>query len=213
MKLLADNLLISPKELGLNFEEVLRLEIELIERGHLLSYHQLIIDPEAIVQEKLIGFQKIEVSTPNQSPEKEEDAKSILSETQSILSIPKNFMETDPSTSTVTSAQRHYLTGQLPREPYTHYEGEKDMIRPKGKRLPLEFINKKDLIEDGRLLNLSTHDRQLWPSIIDNWAQLVARKFNEINENFTSKDIYSYLETFLGETARAAWEAYKKIFP
>ena len=38
---------------------------------------------------------------------------------------------------------------------------------------------------------------------------MVTRKYDELKIEKTSVEMYSYLEKFLGETARAAWEAYK----
>ena len=42
---------------------------------------------------------------------------------------------------------------------------------------------------------------------------MIARKYNELEIEKTHIEMYSYLEKFLGETARAAWEAYKHNFP
>ena len=49
--------------------------------------------------------------------------------------------------------------------------------------------------------------------MLEIWSQMVARKYDELDIEKTPVEMYSYLEKFLGETARAAWEAYKKNFP
>ena len=41
---------------------------------------------------------------------------------------------------------------------------------------------------------------------------MVARKYDELKIEKTPIEMYSYLENFFGETARAAWEAYKQNF-
>ena len=42
---------------------------------------------------------------------------------------------------------------------------------------------------------------------------MVVKRYDELEIEQTPVDMYSYLEKFLGETARAAWEAYKPNFP
>ena len=41
---------------------------------------------------------------------------------------------------------------------------------------------------------------------------MVARKFDELEIKKTPVEMYNYLEKLLGETSRAAWEAYKLNF-
>ena len=43
-------------------------------------------------------------------------------------------------------------------EAYTDYGSERDDIKPRGKRFPLETIEKKLLLDDGRFSNLTAHD-------------------------------------------------------
>ena len=76
----------------------------------------------------------------------------------------------------------------------------------------LETIEKKSLLDDGRFLNLMANDPQKWPTIIEVWSQVVARKYDELEIEKTPVEMYSNLEKFLGETARVAWEAYKQNF-
>ena len=42
---------------------------------------------------------------------------------------------------------------------------------------------------------------------------MVARKYDELEIEKTPVEMYSYLEKFLGETGRAAWESYKLTYP
>ena len=69
------------------------------------------------------------------------------------------------------------------------------------------------MLDDGKLLSLTTHDPQKWPTIIEVWSQMVARKYNQLVIQNTLVEMYSYFEKFLGEIARAAWEAYKLNYP
>ena len=42
---------------------------------------------------------------------------------------------------------------------------------------------------------------------------MIARNWDELGYEQTAEEMYNYLENFLGETARAAWEAYKRNYP
>ena len=79
--------------------------------------------------------------------------------------------------------------------------------------MPLETIDKRLLLDDGRFLNLTAHDPQKWTTVIEVWSQMVARKYDELEIEKTPIEMYSYLEKFLGETGRAAWESYKLTYP
>ncbi|KAH7659690.1 hypothetical protein IHE45_16G047200, partial [Dioscorea alata] len=63
------------------------------------------------------------------------------------------------------------------------------------------------------LLNLTAHDPQKWTTIIEIWGQMVCRKYDELDYTKTPVEMYSYLEKFLGEAARAVWESYKLNYP
>ena len=84
------------------------------------------------------------------------------------------------------------------------YGNEREDIKPRGNRMPLETIDKNLLLNDRRLLNLLASDPQKWPTVIEVWSQMVARKYDELEIEKTLVEMYSYLEKFLGETARAA---------
>ena len=68
-------------------------------------------------------------------------------------------------TSTTFGSTRHSI-GQPSRDSYTDYGSERDDIKPRGKRFPLETIDKKLLLDDGRFLNLTAHDPQCWPTVL-----------------------------------------------
>ncbi|KAH7690168.1 hypothetical protein IHE45_02G027600 [Dioscorea alata] len=67
--------------------------------------------------------------------------------------------------------------------------------------------------DNGRLLNLTAHEPQKWTTIIEIWGQMVCRKYDELDYTKTPVEMYSYLEKFLGEAARAVWESYKLNYP
>ena len=96
---------------------------------------------------------------------------------------------------------------------YNEYGNEREDIKPSGKRMPLETIDRRLLLDDGRFLNLTAHDPQKWTTLIGVWSQTVARKYDELEIEKTPVGIYSYLEKFLGETARVVWESYKLTYP
>ena len=68
------------------------------------------------------------------------------------------------------------------------------------------------LLDDGKFLNLTAHDPQSWPTVLEMWSQMVTKKYDELEIEKTPIEMYSYLEKFLGETAKVAQEAYKKNF-
>ena len=166
-------------------EEILRLENELIQIGRLeetdyLEYNllkELTVKYEPILD---LMDQQSQVYSNNPPP-------------------PQNPSET----STIFGSTRHSI-GQPSREAYTDYGSERDNIKPRGKRFPLETIDKKLLLDDGRFLNLTAHDPQSWPTVLEMWSQMVARKYDELDIEKTPVEMYSYLENFLGETARTA---------
>ena len=55
------------------------------------------------------------------------------------------------------SSQRS-LAGQPSTSSYNKYGSERVDIKPRGKRIPLETVDKKLLLDDGRFLNLMAHD-------------------------------------------------------
>ena len=100
-----------------------------------------------------------------------------------------------------------YELRNLPRPTYNEYRENKLVeYKPKGKRYPLEIYDKNKLIDNGLTFNLTAHDPQLWNNIIDFWKYKVVRHYIQKEFDHTPSQMYQYLETFLGETARAAWK-------
>jgi hypothetical protein len=69
----------------------------------------------------------------------------------------------------------------------------------------IKFQNHKS---DGAILNFAAHDPIDWPNIISVWKGLVVQKYiqNQYNIGNKVKDMITYLETFLGESAKVLWE-------
>ena len=124
-------------------EEILRLEIELIQLGRLEdtdhqeynSFKDLIVKYEPTLE---LMDQQSQVQSNNPSP------------------LPS---QNPSNTHTTFSSSRHSIE-QPSRTAYTNYGSERDDIKPRGKRFPLETIDKKLLLDDGRFLNLTAHDPQ-----------------------------------------------------
>ena len=89
------------------------------------------------------------------------------------------------------------------RTPYTQYqdrETEGAYRKNFGKRFPFETWNTKNLIDSGRILNLSAHDPQMWGAVIENWGKIVERCWRDSPLTPDTNQMYLYLESFLGET-------------
>ena len=71
----------------------------------------------------------------------------------------------------------------------------------------------KNLIDNGRILNLAAHDPQLWPQILSTWTQLVTREWENSNVPESPTAMNNFLEKFLGDSTRVLWESYKQKFP
>ena len=54
----------------------------------------------------------------------------------------------------------------------------------------------KLLLDDGKFLNLTAHEPQKWPTVIEVWSQMVARNYDELEIEKAPVEIYSYLKTF-----------------
>nr|AAP53052.1 retrotransposon protein, putative, Ty3-gypsy subclass [Oryza sativa Japonica Group] len=77
---------------------------------------------------------------------------------------------------------------------------------------PVKFQNKRS---DGAILNLAAHDPIDWPNIISIWKGLIVQKYIQNQHNIGSKveDMITYLETFLGESAKVLWEQWVEKNP
>ena len=83
---------------------------------------------------------------------------------QSNTQQPRNTASTSTP---IFSSSRRSTAGQPSITFYTDYGNKRDDIKPRGKRFPLETINKKLLLDDGRILNLTAHEPQSWPAVLE----------------------------------------------
>lgn len=89
-----------------------------------------------------------------------------------------------------------------------------DHIKPMGRRMPIEEpIRFQEGGGKGKILNVAAQDPPLWNSAIDIWKGLVVADYIKSYNETDAEIMYRYLETFLGESVKAAWEAYKVEFP
>uniref|UniRef100_A0ACD5URB7 Uncharacterized protein n=1 Tax=Avena sativa TaxID=4498 RepID=A0ACD5URB7_AVESA len=77
---------------------------------------------------------------------------------------------------------------------------------------PVQFQNTRN---DGAILNLSAHDPIDWPNILSIWKGLIVQKYIQNQHNIGTKveDMLTYLETFLGESAKVLWEQWVETYP
>jgi len=101
--------------------------------------------------------------------------------------------------------------GQWPPEkedyPYNYIPGQYKYMGSRRREFEktVKFQNHKS---DGAILNLSAHDPIDWPNIISIWKGLIVQKYIQNQHNIGNKveDMITYLETFLGESAKMLWE-------
>lgn len=65
----------------------------------------------------------------------------------------------------------------------------------------------------GKILNIAAHDPQMWNSVIDLWKGIVVADYIKTYHETDAETMYKYMETFLGESTKGLWEAYKTEFP
>lgn len=65
----------------------------------------------------------------------------------------------------------------------------------------------------GKILNVSTHDPQIWNTLIDLQKGIVVIDYIKSYKDTDAETMYKYMKTFLEESAKALWEAYKFNFP
>lgn len=127
-------------------------------------------------------------------------------EVEIILNMPDTEMTEESSTV--------YTTGNIPGPSYTRYDDNMaEKYKSKGKRFIPETLDKKKLIDEGKVLNLTAHDPQLWNIVIDNWKNRVVNEYIRQQFVHTAEEMLLYLETFLGESARKLWEQWKVRYP
>ncbi|WMV40576.1 hypothetical protein MTR67_033961 [Solanum verrucosum] len=133
----------------------------------------------------------------------------------------KEFMETASSSSspfqkTTPITPVEYTIGNLPRHRVFRQDPttEPEMVRPIGIRMPIEApIKLQDGGDRGKILNIAAHDPQLWNSVIDVWKGIVVADYIHHYSETNAKTMYRYMETFLGESIKGVWEAYKVAYP
>ena len=106
-------------------------------------------------------------------------------------------------------------TGNIPRR-RVYRQGDTPIteVKPMGKRMPIEEpIILQEGGSKGKILNIAAHDPQRWNSVIDLWKGIVVADFIKNYTETDAETMYKYLETFLGESFKALWEAYKVEFP
>jgi hypothetical protein len=103
------------------------------------------------------------------------------------------------------------VAGNWPPEkedyPYNYIPGQYAYMGSKRRELKktIKFQNHKS---DGAILNLAAHDPIDWPNIISVWKGLVVQKYiqNQYIIGNKVEDMITYLEIFLGESAKVLWE-------
>jgi hypothetical protein len=103
------------------------------------------------------------------------------------------------------------VAGNWPLEkedyPYNYIPGQYAYMRSKRREFEktIKFQNHKS---DGAILKLAAHDPVDWPNIISVWKGLVVQKYiqNQYNIGNKVEDMITYLEIFLGESAKVLWE-------
>ncbi|KAG5616796.1 hypothetical protein H5410_016620, partial [Solanum commersonii] len=87
-------------------------------------------------------------------------------------------------------------------------------VRPMGRRMPIEEpIRLQEGGSKGKILYIAAHDPQMWNAVIDLWKGIVVADYIKTYQDVDAETMYKYMETFLGESAKALWEAYKSNFP
>jgi len=91
--------------------------------------------------------------------------------------------------------------------PYNYIPGQYAYMGSKRRNFEktVKFQNCKS---DGAILNLSAFDPIDWPNILSVWKSLIVQKYIQNQHNIGNKveDMITYLETFLGESAKVLWE-------
>ncbi|WMV38461.1 hypothetical protein MTR67_031846 [Solanum verrucosum] len=141
-------------------------------------------------------------------------------ERNSIISQ-KELMESTSSSASPfqLTAQQHTIDtsiGNVPRRRVFRINPDTvtENIRPMGRRMPIEEpIRLQEGGSKGKILNIAAHDPQIWNAVIDLWKGIVVADYIKTYQDADAETMYKYMETFLGESAKALWEAYKSNFP
>lgn len=119
------------------------------------------------------------------------------------------------------TAQTHTVDtsiGNVPRRRIFRINLEEEIrqenIKPMGRRMPIEEpIRLQEGENKGKILNVAAHDPQIWNSAIDIWKGIIVADYIKNYSETDAETMYRYMETFLGKSTKAVWEAYKVNFP
>ncbi|KAK3043131.1 hypothetical protein RJ639_000020 [Escallonia herrerae] len=100
-------------------------------------------------------------------------------------------------------AMIEYPYGNIPPRQYKDYRDSSKQIKSFGKRMPI------DGFEDYTLLQIGRYSPQLWPQVINEWKQKTIGAYLQSNFVHTPDQMFKYLETKLGSTAKNVWDNYK----
>ncbi|KAL2465790.1 Uncharacterized protein Adt_41641 [Abeliophyllum distichum] len=191
--------IIFPKELGLILDkkELLQLEEQMYVTKHIQEHEYLYYDLEQNIRVGII----------------EEDQ-----DNQSEVSYEKDFMESyktiddTPFDKTIKHEPFSYGGGFPPRGAYdTYNEPPQDAkFVARGSERPIENKVEFQSASKAHILNLTAHDPQIWNSVIDVWKNTIIGHYIRNFQDMEPLDMYRYLDTFLGESTKAMWEAYKR---
>ncbi|PON45172.1 hypothetical protein PanWU01x14_261170 [Parasponia andersonii] len=98
-------------------------------------------------------------------------------------------------------------SGIPPRTAVDLYTNNNPLVRSTGKRRPPEVSY---FGRDSVLLNITECDPQLYDTYLEQWTASVKRDYAQKHE---LEQMIRIAENYLGETAKAAWEAFKLKFP
>ncbi|PON68413.1 hypothetical protein PanWU01x14_095650 [Parasponia andersonii] len=128
-------------------------------------------------------------------------------ETSSATSRPRYNVQYPESTMRTQES-----SGIPPRTAVELYTNNNPLVRTTGRRRPPEvtFFGK-----DSVLLNITECDPQLNDTYLEQWTASVKRDYAQKHEIEVEigEQMIRIAENYLGETAKAAWEAFKTKFP
>ncbi|KAK6943314.1 hypothetical protein RJ641_024416 [Dillenia turbinata] len=93
----------------------------------------------------------------------------------------------------------------------TYDESRENLTKGKGVRKPLETVRLPAASPDGSILIISLTNPQLWPETLNRWEVDAARAYMNKTASDNDIDMFSYLETLLGDTALSIYNEAKRI--
>ncbi|WMV49054.1 hypothetical protein MTR67_042439 [Solanum verrucosum] len=164
-------------------------------------------------------FKTCEFRTDNLGYRKEYNNEEEI-ERDSIISQKELMKSTSSSASPFQRTSQHHTVdtsiGNVPRRRVYRVNPDTvtENVRPMGRRMPIEEpIRLQEGGSKGKILNIAAHDPQMWNAVIDLWKGIVVADYIKTYQDADAETMYKYMETFLGESAKALWEAYKSNFP